>query len=309
MKKNTSGVGLLVSYLVVDQHKNIVSFHNNILNNLNRLFKEPRIGISFEEIVPHEMAADLLASVESCFAFAPVSVQSYLESELVLFPVMADSSILYVVCLLLPEITLTSQVIPPDDYSRFTSHELRAPITNILSLSNSENYPNLMYDDGLKIKELLNRIYTQARKLNEVVVVLNSLINRTDIAADRVGFEKLAVEHIVLVDDDPIANMMHRIIVSRYKKDALVKDFDNSQKALEYIYLNKPDLVFLDINMPGIDGWEFLNILKEYPYSLNVIVVSSSIDPDERLKANSYDRVKNYIVKPLTFDKLKEVFS
>jgi CheY-like chemotaxis protein len=84
----------------------------------------------------------------------------------------------------------------------------------------------------------------------------------------------------VLVDDDPLIIIVHKMILSRFKKDALVVDFVNPVNALAHINANNPDIVFLDINMPEMNAWEFLNRLeRDLSFTASVVIISSSIDP------------------------------
>ena len=71
-----------------------------------------------------------------------------------------------------------------------------------------------------------------------------------------------------------------------------------------------PALVILDLNMPVMSGWDFLEELKTKPYSekIYVVVVTSSIYKDDQNKAMSYDRVIGYFIKPLFKSHFKQIF-
>ncbi|WBL21194.1 response regulator [Zunongwangia sp. HRR-M8] len=119
---------------------------------------------------------------------------------------------------------------------------------------------------------------------------------------------------VILVDDDDIVLMMQKKMVLRCGIASKPLAFKSAKEALEY--LNHPKtikdfekryLILLDINMPEMNGWEFLDELKKHRLygNMNVIMVTSSIDQKDRLKAKNYQRVIDYIEKPVTIKHCK----
>jgi CheY-like chemotaxis protein len=125
---------------------------------------------------------------------------------------------------------------------------------------------------------------------------------------------------IALVDDDSI----FRLIASRTIKGANITEeilqFTNGGEALKYLEKNYdkiellPDVLFLDINMPYVDGWMFLDdfekIKSKLSKSIKIFMVSSSIDPEDINRAKQNKLVNDYVVKPVskeTFVKLVQL--
>jgi CheY-like chemotaxis protein len=116
----------------------------------------------------------------------------------------------------------------------------------------------------------------------------------------------------LIVDDDKIISFLHHRILSELKFPG-IKVFTDSPKALKYIKENfdKEFILFLDLNMPLLDGWEFLDTLveEELDKNINVYIVSSSIDERDNKKSNDYNSVRAFLEKPLTSSKLKLIKS
>lgn len=119
---------------------------------------------------------------------------------------------------------------------------------------------------------------------------------------------------IILVDDDPIANMISTKIIERSYSGNVIA-FSGAREALEQIKKWWPEegpelpvAIFLDINMPHMDGWEFLKEFEKLPQHITekcmVAMLTSSIDVDDIEKSKRYRLVRDFISKPLTQDKL-----
>ena len=153
-------------------------------------------------------------------------------------------------------------------------------------------------------------INTQAVKLDEIIKTLNEVLNKREHVDLFDGFGgKSAHQHIVLVDDDGITNKMHQMLIRKHASEKKVVVFDNPQKALAYISEHEPDLILLDLHMPDIDGWRFLEMMEELNLFIDVVIVSSSIDPREHSKAKSFLCVKDFYTKPLTIEKVNQLLN
>ncbi|MCC8408764.1 response regulator [Mucilaginibacter sp. UR6-1] len=125
------------------------------------------------------------------------------------------------------------------------------------------------------------------------------------------------MNRIVMIDDNP---MEHFIAVKLLKNVGLFgnsKHVTNGYETLQYIKDNLqnqhelPDVILLDINMPDIDAWGFLDQYKalqqQITKPIDIYIITSSIDADDMLKAKSYPLVKSYLVKPLSKDVLVKI--
>lgn len=114
---------------------------------------------------------------------------------------------------------------------------------------------------------------------------------------------------VFLVDDDPINNLINRRLLGKTGISDRIEEFLGGADALEKISELNPDdslIIFLDINMPVLNGWEFLNKYLETFSHRNdkIIILSSSIDFLDRQKANGYAIVSGFLEKPLTLEKI-----
>ena len=123
--------------------------------------------------------------------------------------------------------------------------------------------------------------------------------------------------HLCIIDDDDI----YRFTIIQSAKFSKIEHktsvFQNGEEAINFIKENQnspdalPNLILLDIDMPIMDGFQFLetyktigpNLIEKIP----IYMVSSSVDPEDVEKAKSYEFVVDYLYKPLKSDKLKEI--
>ncbi|TDH26884.1 response regulator [Segetibacter sp. 3557_3] len=121
---------------------------------------------------------------------------------------------------------------------------------------------------------------------------------------------------VLLVEDDPITMLVCERIIRMNDFAAEVKSCENGELALQHLeslMLNgtqMPDIVFLDVNMPVMDGWGFLEglVRLEAKGKLpRIFILSSTVDPEDYKKARSYEVVENFILKPLNRDSLERI--
>jgi CheY-like chemotaxis protein len=115
----------------------------------------------------------------------------------------------------------------------------------------------------------------------------------------------------MLVDDDDDDNFFHEKEIIDNHLSNIVIIHDSAAKALNYIKAKtdpRTELIFLDINMPGMNGWEFLEEYEKLDQDMRskaiIIMLSTSSNPNDIAKAKSSDFVYDYITKPLTKESL-----
>ncbi|MDG3583714.1 response regulator [Galbibacter pacificus] len=122
------------------------------------------------------------------------------------------------------------------------------------------------------------------------------------------------INAICLIDDDPITIFSVKKLIEVTKISNCILTFSNGQEALNY-YQNTsnevfPELILLDLNMPIIDGWEFIDAFSQLPISKKALIyiLTSSINPEDIQKVkiynNKYPFSVKHLIKPVTKDKL-----
>lgn len=122
---------------------------------------------------------------------------------------------------------------------------------------------------------------------------------------------------IALVDDDHIFQLTASRTLKSTNIQHKILQFENGEEALNFIRdnvnhsENLPDYIFLDINMPYVDGWMFLedysSLKGKLDKPISIFVVSSSIDPRDMSRAQKDSNVKEYVSKPVTKEKFIEL--
>jgi len=121
----------------------------------------------------------------------------------------------------------------------------------------------------------------------------------------------------MLVDDNQDDNFYHERVIKKSDAADIVIAKQTGEDALEYLKSKKtneaplPDLIFLDINMPGMNGWEFLNeygeLEKQFQSKAIVVMLTTSENPDDQMRAREMNVASDFKTKPLTQEMLEEI--
>lgn len=122
---------------------------------------------------------------------------------------------------------------------------------------------------------------------------------------------------ICVIDDDDIYQFTIKRTIQSTNLAKEILSFNDAEEALEYfgtlteVTDSLPDILFVDINMPLMNGWEFLEAFQTIKYKfqkdIKIFMSSSSIDSRDMEKAQEYECVSDYLIKPMTIDKLKDI--
>lgn len=115
-----------------------------------------------------------------------------------------------------------------------------------------------------------------------------------------------------IIDDDKLTLKLMSILIDKSNFCEEIQSFNNAQLAIDKIKENwndnavLPDAILLDLNMPVMDGWQFLDefIHLSVKKEISIFIMTSSIDPTDIEKAKNYNVVKDYIMKPITANRL-----
>lgn len=126
-----------------------------------------------------------------------------------------------------------------------------------------------------------------------------------------------SVKICCIIDDDPIFVYGTKRIIKEVAFAKSIIVYSNGQEALDGLMKTcianepLPDVIFLDLNMPIMNGWEFLDEFKncKSPRSKKILIyiISSSVDPRDLERVKNYEQVDTYILKPITPDDLAKI--
>ena len=121
-----------------------------------------------------------------------------------------------------------------------------------------------------------------------------------------------------IIDDDTIYQFILTSIINKNRLAENILSFSDGEKAIQYFMNNKtnsekiPDILFLDVNMPIMDGWmfieEYARIKKEIIKKTAIFMLSSSVNPIDIERAGKIAEISDYIIKPIKLEEVKRIF-
>lgn len=118
---------------------------------------------------------------------------------------------------------------------------------------------------------------------------------------------------VLLIDDDNIQHYITKVTLKKVDPNIELISYLDASEAFEFINEistdQKPDFILLDLDMPNMDGWQFLDVYKNCKNKSDVYIVSSSIDDNDMKKSKDYQEVKQFISKPLNAEKINLILN
>ncbi|MDY0090534.1 MAG: response regulator [Flavobacteriaceae bacterium] len=125
-------------------------------------------------------------------------------------------------------------------------------------------------------------------------------------------------KNVLIIDNDPIYRSLIQKLILKSNFSEKIFTANDGNESLNYLLKNQnnpgelPDVILLDIEMPVMNGWDFMDIYQSIKNSvakkITVFLVSSSISPEDRQKALDYEDISGFYSKPITTEILSEIF-
>ena len=122
----------------------------------------------------------------------------------------------------------------------------------------------------------------------------------------------MKVKDIVIIDDDSMSIFITLSLIKKCTHEYKIHTFESPSEGVEFLsetYTREdiPTSILIDINMPEMDGWEVIRRLEKKYDHLNIVVLTSSMHPDDLQRAQRFKSVKRFLHKPVSIDDIKEV--
>lgn len=199
------------------------------------------------------------------------------------------------------------------DIAWMQSHVVRAPLSRLMGLV-------LLLKEGIEDIEMrsqcLEHIIASAFEIDQIIKEITNKtysVKKLEMNVNQSITTKNRTIHVSIVDDDSAIQLLHKLLIEKAGLSYSPNQFLNGLGMLDYITSHDTPMdvhiIFLDINMPEMNGWDFLESLNKRYFSstIKVIMVSSSIDTNDYTRAWTYPSVIEFFSKPLDLQKLNNL--
>lgn len=126
-----------------------------------------------------------------------------------------------------------------------------------------------------------------------------------------------SITSTLLIDDDKFTSFYNEKIVKKHNQFGEIISVNSGKAAIAYLEdaikgeALKPDVIFLDINMPAMNGWEFIEVYRkldvEFTNTIKIIMLTTSSNPKDKERSQTINEITNYINKPLSLPILDDI--
>jgi CheY-like chemotaxis protein len=117
----------------------------------------------------------------------------------------------------------------------------------------------------------------------------------------------LRVQKILVLDDDKIQHFLFRKRLDFLFPDRVVFFKSTPSEAVDFLKANKVDLIFLDLNLPEMSGWDLVELLKKNSIECRIILVSGSVSPEDQQRVKNDGTIQAIYEKPIRDTDLQEI--
>lgn len=117
----------------------------------------------------------------------------------------------------------------------------------------------------------------------------------------------LRVQKILVLDDDKIQHFLFRKRLDFLFPDRVVFFKSTPSEAVDFLKANKVDLIFLDLNLPEMSGWDLVELLKKNSIECRIILVSGSVSPEDQQRVKNDGMIQAIYEKPIRDTDLQEI--